>query len=253
MWRLNYTLPLIEIKTMATLAALKKQIAALEAQVERVTKEEMGAAISKVKKMMSDFGLNIEHLTEAPRRALSGTKKGAPAKTAKKAVAAKKSKGSKPPKYQDPATGVTWTGVGRAPVWIASAKNRDEFLIAKASTPTEPEKASALAKKATKRAAPFRRAKVAAAAKKATRKVSAAKQDSTQPVQAKKVVAKKAPAKKAAPKKAVTKKTVAKKSVAKKAGAKATAVKKGAAKASGKQAVAKVDSANSATEGPAAI
>jgi hypothetical protein len=32
-------------------------------------------------------------------------------------------------KYRDPKTGATWTGHGRAPSWIASAKNRDRFLV----------------------------------------------------------------------------------------------------------------------------
>ncbi len=39
-----------------------------------------------------------------------------------------KEKVSLPPKYQDPKTGATWTGRGRAPAWLG--KNRDKFLIA---------------------------------------------------------------------------------------------------------------------------
>jgi DNA-binding protein H-NS len=31
--------------------------------------------------------------------------------------------------YVDPKSGATWTGRGRAPAWIANAKNRDRFLI----------------------------------------------------------------------------------------------------------------------------
>jgi DNA-binding protein H-NS len=38
-------------------------------------------------------------------------------------------------KYRDPKTGSTWSGHGRAPAWIAAAKNRDRFLI-DASTAT---------------------------------------------------------------------------------------------------------------------
>lgn len=33
------------------------------------------------------------------------------------------------PKYRDPKTGATWSGRGKAPQWIASARNRDRFLI----------------------------------------------------------------------------------------------------------------------------
>lgn len=34
-----------------------------------------------------------------------------------------------PPKYRDPETGATWTGRGLPPAWIASAKDRNKFLI----------------------------------------------------------------------------------------------------------------------------
>ena len=33
------------------------------------------------------------------------------------------------PKYRDAATGKTWTGRGKPPLWIAGAKNRDDYLI----------------------------------------------------------------------------------------------------------------------------
>lgn len=42
----------------------------------------------------------------------------------------KKSLAVHPPKYQDPRTGKTWSGRGRAPTWI-EGKNRDQFLIQK--------------------------------------------------------------------------------------------------------------------------
>jgi len=32
-------------------------------------------------------------------------------------------------KYQNPESGETWSGRGRAPAWIKDAKNRDKFLI----------------------------------------------------------------------------------------------------------------------------
>ncbi|WP_408504307.1 H-NS family nucleoid-associated regulatory protein [Paraburkholderia sediminicola] len=49
---------------------------------------------------------------------------------AAKAVVKTMSKGSVAVvKYRDPKTGATWSGHGRAPGWIASAKNRDKFLV----------------------------------------------------------------------------------------------------------------------------
>ncbi|BCQ22389.1 H-NS histone family protein [Caballeronia sp. NK8] len=39
------------------------------------------------------------------------------------------SKGALPAKYQDPKSGLTWSGRGPAPAWLASAKDRSKFLI----------------------------------------------------------------------------------------------------------------------------
>ncbi|WP_408432141.1 H-NS family nucleoid-associated regulatory protein [Paraburkholderia sp. RL18-101-BIB-B] len=33
------------------------------------------------------------------------------------------------PKHWNPKIGATWSGYGRAPKWIATAKNRDRFLV----------------------------------------------------------------------------------------------------------------------------
>jgi hypothetical protein len=51
-------------KPVSKLTALKKQIAALEAQAERIAKAEMSSAIAKIKDIMSEFNLTIEHLTQ---------------------------------------------------------------------------------------------------------------------------------------------------------------------------------------------
>lgn len=39
-------------------------------------------------------------------------------------------RGPQPVKYRDPKTGATWSGRGRAPAWMANAKDRTKFLIA---------------------------------------------------------------------------------------------------------------------------
>src|ERR1700753_1190530 len=105
---------------MSKLTALRKQIAALEAQAERVAKAEMSSAIAKVKDIMAEFNLTIEHLTQA-----IGSKR-----VARKAKTKAKAKTASVAKYADPKSGKTWAGVGRAPAWIAGAKNRDAFLVA---------------------------------------------------------------------------------------------------------------------------
>ncbi|MEX3983683.1 H-NS histone family protein [Paraburkholderia sp. EG287A] len=55
-------------------------------------------------------------------------KKGANANGAK--VKATLPKTHVAPKYKDPDSGATWSGRGRAPLWIADAEDRSKFLIA---------------------------------------------------------------------------------------------------------------------------
>ena len=175
---------------MSRLAALKKQIAALEAQAERIAKEEAASAIARIKDIMAEFNLSIEHLAHAigGRRAARKTR-------AKPASVAK---------YADPKTGKTWSGVGRAPAWIAGAKNRDAFLVAPGAIGKAGAKVPAAGKEtATK---PARAAKVARKAAKPGASKGAAragKVSGTKPASAvKNKPAAKAAAKKSAPKQA---------------------------------------------------
>jgi hypothetical protein len=43
-------------------------------------------------------------------------------------------RGPQPAMYKDPKSGATWSGRGRAPAWLAGAKDRAKFLIVGAST-----------------------------------------------------------------------------------------------------------------------
>jgi DNA-binding protein H-NS len=200
---------------MPTLAALKKKIAALEAQVAQVTKAEMETAIGKVRKIMSDYGLSIESLASALTGSRGATRAASKAPASKKAA---KSKGSRPAKYRDPASGATWTGVGRAPAWIAGPKSRDDFLI----------DGAAGASSATEVVKPAEKAGRAAPAKRATGSKLAAKKAGRKSA----VVKKAAPAPKAsATKKGAGAKKAAVKKVALKAPAKRPASKKRAAAA----------------------
>ncbi len=58
-------------------------------------------------------------------------------------------------KYRDRKTGATWTGHGRAPSWIAKAKNRDKFLVdgdMVTAMPTTATKAKSAGKKVASKA-----------------------------------------------------------------------------------------------------
>ena len=202
---------------MSKLSALKKQIAALQAQAERITKTEMSSAIAKVKDIMAEFNLTIEHLTSAV--------------TGKPAAKKTKVKAASVAKYADPKTGKTWSGFGRAPGWIAGAKNRDAFLVDKGGVKAaEPAvKAPAPAKKAAVKVA--KAAKVAKVAKKAVKPAGKRlKEEAT--AAAAKTARKAAATKPAAVKKAATKKVAKPKAAAKKSvGRKAPATAASAAPA----------------------
>lgn len=96
---------------MATYKELLAQKAKLEEQLESARVKELETVIQQVRQVVEEYGLTAEDigLASKPGRA-----------TKKKATVA--------PKYQDPKTGATWSGRGRAPAWIG--KNRDKFLIA---------------------------------------------------------------------------------------------------------------------------
>ena len=184
---------------MSKLTAIKKQIAALEAQAERIAKEEMASAIAKVKDIMAEFNLTIEHLTQA----VGGKRAAKKAKVKTASVA----------KYADPKTGKTWSGFGRAPGWIAGAKNREAFLVAKSAAANALAKAPAASKKAAAKAA--KAVKVAKKSPKPAAKKSAALAKKTSKAKAGSVPAKKTPAakksaaRKSAPKSAPSKRVAA--------------------------------------------
>jgi len=197
-----------------TVASIKQQIAALEAKAQRIAADEMKTSVTKVRALMDSLGVTLEHLGTAVSKKVA---------VAKKAVAGKKSAASKRAgagvaRYRDRATGATWTGFGRAPGWIASAANRDDYLVAKAA-PARAAKAVEKTKAVSKKVAAFTK-KAAGPAKSATVKAVKSKAAKTAAAPAKKAVKKStkksavakpaaAPAKKAAPRKAAGKKVAA--------------------------------------------
>lgn len=94
---------------MSTLAALLAQKADLERQIADVRKSETASAIAQARAIVAEFGLTEADVFGKSRKASQ----------AQSTVAAK---------YRDPATGKTWTGRGKAPLWIAG-KDRAAFAI----------------------------------------------------------------------------------------------------------------------------
>lgn len=107
--RVSFVFHTHQRKAMATYKDLLAQKAKLDEQLEAARAAEVETAIAQVRQIVLEYGLTAEDLGLATK--------------------AKKRKGGiVPPKYQDPKSGATWTGRGRAPAWIAG-KNFDRYLI----------------------------------------------------------------------------------------------------------------------------
>lgn len=130
--------------------------------------------------------------------------------TAGKAGKKGQPKGAQPPKYLNPKTGATWSGRGPAPAWLATVKDRTQFLI---------EGAAASSNVAARKGVT---AKKAVASKAAAKKSTAA----TRKVATKKGAGRPAVKKTAAKKTAVKKTAAAKKTPGRKTGSKGSAAAK---------------------------
>ncbi|OUL90953.1 H-NS family nucleoid-associated regulatory protein [Paraburkholderia hospita] len=106
---------------MATLESLQAKIAKLKAQAEAIVKKDSSAVIEKIRGMLEKHGLTTADIAA---HVGGGKKRGR-----KPGVKAAAKAASSVAKYRDPKTGATWTGHGRAPVWIANAKDRTKFLV----------------------------------------------------------------------------------------------------------------------------
>ncbi|KWF30223.1 H-NS histone family protein [Burkholderia pseudomultivorans] len=90
---------------------LKEQLAKLEQETEAARIAEMEAVIAEIRAKVAEYGITPEQIF--------GRTRAGKGKTASPVAA----------KYQNPKTGETWSGRGRAPAWIKDVKNRDRFLI----------------------------------------------------------------------------------------------------------------------------
>ncbi|NMM04465.1 H-NS histone family protein [Paraburkholderia sp. RP-4-7] len=133
---------------MATLEQIQARVKKLQAQAEALLAKKTHAAVDQIRKLMLEHGLTTADIEAraSTKRVAKGLKIGAAAgKTKVENVARTKAS----PKYQNRKTGATWTGHGRAPTWIAEARDRSKFLIAGAAEATVATTASPASKKKT--------------------------------------------------------------------------------------------------------
>jgi DNA-binding protein H-NS len=113
--------------------ALYKELLAkrvkLDKEIEAARVTAARHAIETCKQLIEEFALTTVDLGFVKAQQVPAAK----VKTGDKTFAVKKPKRVHPPKYVDPKSGKTWSGLGHTPSWIVG--NRDDYLIK-----TEPSK-----------------------------------------------------------------------------------------------------------------
>lgn len=108
---------------MATLESIQAKIAKLQAQAEAIVVNKSTVVLDKIRDLMEKHGIAVTDI-EAHVGKRRGRKAGTTAVVRQSTSAVR---------YVDPKTGATWSGRGRAPSWIANAKDRSKFLAAGAA------------------------------------------------------------------------------------------------------------------------
>lgn len=100
-------------------AALEKQAAALQEQIEAARHAERADAVAKIKALMAEHGVTLAELGGKGGRGKAGKKAGSGRKVA--------------PKYRNTTTGETWSGRGLQPKWLkaalASGRKLEDFAV----------------------------------------------------------------------------------------------------------------------------
>ncbi|SAK92650.1 H-NS family nucleoid-associated regulatory protein [Caballeronia ptereochthonis] len=111
---------------MSTLESIQARIEALQAKADALVAKQSESALQKIHELMSRHSLTISDIEKYTG---SGKKSGRTNSSRKQGTVA----------YQDPKTGATWSGRGRAPAWIAKAKDRSKYAVnvGKASSKTQ--------------------------------------------------------------------------------------------------------------------
>jgi len=124
---------------------IQKQIAKLQAQAKALEASQSVKkvrAVERVRALMKKLGVDLADLQSEPAvRRSRGAKPKSAAEPAKAARKSPRAGASVAPKFRDPESGVTWSGRGRTPVWLAAyleqGRKREEFAIAAPSAGTD--------------------------------------------------------------------------------------------------------------------
>jgi DNA-binding protein H-NS len=113
-------------------AKIQKEIERLNKQAQLLQSKQRKPVISSILRSMKEYGITPEEISAAFGKSGTKTRQAAPIK-APKATKASGTKKPVAPKYRHPDTSATWTGRGKAPLWIVEAEKngqtRQQFLI----------------------------------------------------------------------------------------------------------------------------
>ena len=110
-------------------AKINKEIERLRKQSELLQTKQRKPVLSGIVRSMKEYGITPDEIAAVFGKTGTKVKK----ILAKKTVKASGTKKPVAPKYRHPATSATWTGRGKAPLWIVEAEKngqpRQQFLI----------------------------------------------------------------------------------------------------------------------------
>jgi DNA-binding protein H-NS len=93
---------------------IQEKIADLQAQAERVKREEKQQAIDAARAMIVSYGITAKDLgLDKPPKLKAGPKPG----------------NKIPPKYKDPLSGALWSGRGKTPKWFNGSFDLSTYVI----------------------------------------------------------------------------------------------------------------------------
>ena len=137
---------------MRSYQQIRNEIARLEREARAARQAESAAVVAKLRKLIVTYGLTADDIgldafgeggPPIPARGRSVAKRALAGRAVKQATRS----AAGIPKYRDPESGRTWSGIGRIPDWLAAAKNREPFRIG-ASDALQPAASSARAEAA---------------------------------------------------------------------------------------------------------
>lgn len=110
---------------MSQKAALEKQAAALEEEIEKARRGEREAVLTQIRSLMAEHGIDLSELGGGSGKAAKGTaRKAAKSGGTGRKVAAK---------YRDSATGDSWSGRGLQPNWLkarlSEGRKLEDFAV----------------------------------------------------------------------------------------------------------------------------